>query len=395
MTRTHRNRAFDNLRTLMVLFTVLLHACCAYAMGTPWWHAQDAKSPVFDITIVTIDAFALPVLFFVAGLFAHPCLDRHGTAGFINNKLKRLGIPLVAITLFNLPAMVYVGYLRRAPEPVGFLEYWLKWMTSFKDWSFANITNLEQGAKYADAMSPHHLWFISLLLIFFLGYAVARKTFPAIEIGMGKLTVIAALTICIGFTALNLAVQDWAWARFGPFILFQPTRIAVYLGMFVFGILARTHMDKFRPFPGSWWCWLIIFLAGQATLIAMVQQLMAPGPAPLHMAVIHGALRAVLAVSATAFIVNLFTSRLPTPSRWRESLAASSYDIYLWHMPLVVFIQAALYGHPIPLGLKMLAAFIIPALTFWALSRTAARISPTIWAGYACAIFLGFSFATG
>ncbi len=59
----HRKFSFDNLRTLMVLFIVLLHAVCAYAASIPWWHAQDAKGMLYDIALISIDNFALPVLF--------------------------------------------------------------------------------------------------------------------------------------------------------------------------------------------------------------------------------------------------------------------------------------------------------------------------------------------
>jgi peptidoglycan/LPS O-acetylase OafA/YrhL len=391
-----RNYAYDNLRTLMVLLIVLLHAACAYATGIPWWHAQDAKALPFDITIITIDNFALPVLFFIAGLFAHATRERYGNAGFIRSKLKRLGIPLLVIPSLYLPAMVYVGYLRRTENPAGFFEYWLRWMASLQDWGFVVITNMEQGALYSDLFSPHHLWFLSLLLLFFIGYACCRADlFSRFEAGMGKTTLIAALSIALGFTGLNLLTQDWAWARFGPFILFQPTRIPVYLGMFLFGVLASPHMDRLRPFPGPWWLWLIGFLAAQAVMLPMVSVfMMTPGPAPLGLALLHGALRTTLAVTAAGFLVNFGTARLAGPSRWSRSLAASSYDIYIWHMPMAVFVQAGLASIPMPLAAKAALAFLVPVLLFWFLSRRAARFQPCQWAGFLLLVFAGFGLAT-
>lgn len=391
MTQTGRNHAFDNLRTLMVLFIVLLHTACAYTTGIPWWHAQDAKSQVFDVAIVIIDTFALPVLFFIAGLFARPTFEKHGGAGFVRNKLRRFGIPLLFLPVFYLPTMVYVGYVGRTAAPMDFIQYWLNWVASLGDWSFAVITNMEEGARYTDLMSPHHLWFLSLLLIFFLGYAALRRAFnSSITIGMTTLIGFVGLGILIGYTALNFAIQDWAWARFGPFILFQPTRVAVYFGMFLFGVLAHPHMDRLRPFPGPWWGWMILFLCAQVIFLAMVTTLMAPGQTSLPLAIIHGVLRTVLAISATGLWVNLAVMRFGGPSRWRESLAASSYDIFLWHMPVVVFVQASLVPTTLPLAIKALLVFLVPVVLFWFLKQGAARISPWQWGGFIAMVFLGF-----
>ncbi|MGE4422517.1 MAG: acyltransferase [Pseudodesulfovibrio sp.] len=396
MTRPHRNHAYDNLRTLMVLLIVLLHAACAYAVGIPWWHAQDAKSPVFDVTIVTLDVFVLPVLFFVSGLFARSTLERHGTAGFLANKLRRLGLPVLVLSVFYLPTMVYVGYVRRVPDHLGFFGYWLRWVASLRDWGFAVITNMRQGADYADRISPHHLWFLSLLLLFFLGYVLWRTVLPvSCTVRRNRLIPAAALAVFLGFAAVNLLVQDWAWARLGPFILFQPTRIPVYLGMFVFGILFRPYMDGPRPFPGPWWAWLIPFAAATAGILVMMRTFMTTlPPIPPGQAALHGALRAVAAVAGAGCLVNLAALRLNRPARWRESLSASSYDIFLWHMPLVVFVQAWLAPAPLPLGVKALLAFLLPSGFLWAASRAAARTGPLLWGGFVAAVFLGFCLAS-
>jgi peptidoglycan/LPS O-acetylase OafA/YrhL len=258
------------------------------------------------------------------------------------------------------------------------------------------ISTMRQGAEYADKLSPHHLWFLSLLLLFFLGYALWRAMLPAsLTVRRGLLITAAALAIFLGFAGVNLLVQDWAWARLGPFILFQPTRVPVYLGMFVFGILFRPYMDRPSPFPGPWWAWLIPFVAATAGILVMLRTFMTtPPPIPFGQAVLHGALRAVAAVAATGCLVNLAMQRLNRPANWRESLSASSYDIFLWHMPLVVFVQGALIPASFPLAAKALLAFLASAGFLWAASRAAARTGPLLWAGFLAALFLGFCLAT-
>ncbi len=382
MHQEQRIYALDNIRTLMVLFIVLLHACCAYAPSLFWWHAQDGKHLAFEVTLLVLDSFCLPVLFFIAGLFAKPSYDRHGLPGFIKGKLQRLGGPVLLLSAFYMPAMVYQGYLRRSLAPESFFAYWTHWMSFLTDWKFVAITTMAQVDRYQDSLSPHPLWFMSMLLIFFLLYAllryaagtarlenVSRPAWPFI------LAACAGMTL--GFALINTHVQVQTWAKIGPFILFQPTRVPIYALAFALGVWLRPDFLSGRTntsLPGPLWAWLAIFLGALLTMLATASSFMrVPGPAPVSTGLAHGLLRSLIALSATVLFLRLGGRFLEGPSRWRESLAAGSYDIYILHMPLVVFAQAALVGTPLPLALKMLLSFSFPVALCWAWSRATAR----------------------
>lgn len=392
MSRQPRIAALDNLRTLMVLFILLLHAACAYAFSIPWWHVRDITNQGFDLLMFCIDVFALPVLFFVSGLFAAPSYERHGRGGFLRRKLHRLGIPLVLLSAFYLPAMVYVGYLRRAASPVPFFDYWLHWMATLTDWHFNLLTSMESAARYQDAFSPHHLWFVSMLLVFFAGYALCRPLLRgAEERAVSRIALVwTGLLLAVCYGAVNLLIQDWAWARIGPFILFQPTRVPLYLGAFLFGIYARPHVARQQSLPGSPYLWMTVFP------VLLVAQLVTTGkdvpirPALLHEAALAGGLRAGLFLSSVCLTINVSYRFLRHASGWQRSLNASSYDLYILHMPLVVFAQAALLGAALPLVLKMILAFLVPAALCWGLSRQVlARIPGPASLGLLLAFFAG------
>ena len=394
-----RDLSLDNVRTLMVLAVLLLHASCAYAFGIPWWHAQDAKHLSFDILIIFMDGFALPTLYFVAGAFSLPSLTRHGGTGFMVRKLKRLGLPVVLLSAFYLPAMVYLGYLHRTEAPLSFMDYWLHWMATAADWGFVLITDMVTGARYQDAFAPHHLWFMSLLLVFFAAHVLwravrtgpphpgpARNTDLSFK-GLAAWTVVVALA----YAAMNAVIQDWAWARLGPLLLFQPTRVPVYAGAFILGTLARPRLASGRPMPGPTWFWLLLFLSCQTSMILNASLFIADkGPLPWPLALAHGTLRAALAIAAICLTVNLARRFLAAPSPWRQSLATSSYDIYMLHMPLAVVAQAALLAVAVPLGVKMILVFGATLLVCWGLSRAMARYWPWLPAGLLAAWFAGF-----
>lgn len=387
-----RIAALDNLRTLMVLFIVLLHAACAYAISIPWWHARDELSKGFDLLNFCIDTFALPVLFFVSGLFAEPSFKRHGRTGLLRGKLRRLGVPLLLLPVFYLPGMVYVGYLSRTADPAPFFDYWLHWVGTMGDWNFVLLTSMETGARYLDACSPHHLWFVSMLLVFFAGYALCRPWFRGT--GERRVTLLTLawvwLLLATGYAAINLLIQDWAWARLGPFILFQPARVPLYLGAFLFGVYARPHVARRESLPGSPYLWIPLFPVLFATLLVTIGKDVPTSPAQLDEAIVWGVLRAGLFLSAVCMGVNGGYRFLRTASRWQRSLNASSYDTYLLHMPLVVFAQALLLGVAMPTLLKMVLAFLVPAFLCWGLSRQViARFPGTGPLGLLLAYFAG------
>ena len=81
----------DNLRWLFVAGVVLQHAANAYR-NLAWWPVNNpAASPAAVYLSAFLDAFTMPLLFFIAGYFALPTIAKKGPARFISGKLKRLG----------------------------------------------------------------------------------------------------------------------------------------------------------------------------------------------------------------------------------------------------------------------------------------------------------------
>ena len=161
--------------------------------------------------------------------------------------------------------------------------------------------------------------------------------------------------------------------------------------MFAFGVLARPHMDRERPFPGPTWLWAAIFVVTLTLIIiGILRSITSPSPFTAEMAITGGILRAVIAVSAAGLWVNLFRRRLSGPARWRESLSRASYDLYIWHMPLVVYVQVALTTSNLPTPLKLLTAFVAGAGASWIISQGSDRLREAFPTGVTAACFFGF-----
>lgn len=67
---------FDNLRLFLVICVVLQHSANAYSK-LEWWPVADHfTSVIVDGLRAFIDAIAMPLLFYIAGYFAIPTIDK-------------------------------------------------------------------------------------------------------------------------------------------------------------------------------------------------------------------------------------------------------------------------------------------------------------------------------
>jgi len=374
----------------MVLLVLLLHAACAYAFSMPWWHVQDvARGQGVDILILAIDSFALPVLFFVSGTLVRASYERHGPSGYLRTKIVRLGFPLAALSCLYIPTMTYIGNRGRTGATEPFLHYWLHWMSGLADWQLHAYTSLQSAAPYRNIISPHHLWFLSLLLAFSLLYA-AWNRWGAKGMTIQRLPwwglLLVGTGISLGFWGGSLLTPDGSWVRFGPFFLAQPTRIPVYGVAFLFGIWSTIHLKRFNSLPGALWFWTSLFVF---SLIFHVLWIDSKGVTHFE-SVLHGVLRGALAVSGICLVINAGYRFMNTAGTWLRSLNASSYEIYLLHMPLTVFAQTAMIGLAMPLSLKLVVAFLIPLLVCWGCSRIVAGRPPIVKIGGMLSFFAFF-----
>lgn len=114
----------DNLRTLMIVLVVNMHACVTYShVGS--WYRNESPEPAMPIKIAFmfwqghLQAFFMGFLFFLSGIFAHRSLARRGPKAFLRERARRLGLPSLLFMLLLQPFMLYVllGYPHVANRP--------------------------------------------------------------------------------------------------------------------------------------------------------------------------------------------------------------------------------------------------------------------------------------
>jgi glucans biosynthesis protein C len=330
----------DYTRAFIVALVVVLHAAVPYLSFFPykWIVVDTATSPLCDYVVLLSEFFVMAVLFFIAGYLAPPSLAKNGPARFARSRLYRLGIPFVFGLCVMCPVMTYVRDLAKGKAMAGYFSYWL--------------LQYFNGKMYAG-----YLWFLSTLLIIMLIYCCAcaastrLKTYLQAQPdgGPGRLlrpAGLLAMGIIIGLCvfAVNLLVPDAYWVRLGQkgIIIFQPTRLPVYCGFFLWGIAAGRADWRFVKEPDSpaalsgWGAGAFICCVAYIALLQAFHDTIETSIA-LRLAI--GLLRAVGPLCLTMLLLGIFKAWCSKPSHWKDVLAANAYGMYVAHIPIVVVLQ--------------------------------------------------------
>jgi glucan biosynthesis protein C len=158
----------DNLRWVMIMLVVSMHAACTYSHLGSWYYMEDspvsvAETGIFATYQATLQSFFMGFLFFIAGYFVPGAYDKKGAAKFVRDRAFRLGLPLLFFVFVLQPVAVYCIGLFHGEDvaPRGFADLYARYIIN---------------SRWLGGTGP--LWFCEALLIFCLGYALFRAFRP-------------------------------------------------------------------------------------------------------------------------------------------------------------------------------------------------------------------------
>ena len=229
--RVERLVALDHLRGFIIVLVVLHHAVLAYCTFGHLDHVNYALStaPIvdrtrwrgFDITVLLNDAFFMPLLLLLSGLFVPATLARKGTGNFLRGRLLRLGLPFTVAELTIVPLAYYPSFLQAGGTP-GFGGFWVTTVT---------VGPWPSGPP----------WFIAILLLFDVALVLVpgpllrplRRAWPDYPTP-GRCFAVLLGGSTILYLPLLLHVGPARWFSFGP-VAIQGSRIGLYAAYFVAG----------------------------------------------------------------------------------------------------------------------------------------------------------------
>ncbi len=155
-----RIHGLDSLRAAMMLLGIVVHASVNYVSQDIGWLIKDPLNTnlFFDILILFIHEFRMPVFFVLAGFFGAFLYYRKGSNLMLNNRLKRILIPFVVASIILWPFVAY---------SIVFTQNCIN----------GNDQNFMTGAVALLKDNHHtwHLWFLYYLSFYsLLGWLMAR-----------------------------------------------------------------------------------------------------------------------------------------------------------------------------------------------------------------------------
>ncbi len=326
--------ALDRLRSLVILLVVLHHSIIPYAKnGVSWWYVQDSGGVVwFDIALLLNDTFMMPTIFFVVGYFLPSSLLRSATM-FFAAKAKRLILPLVFGVFFLGPIIAYIKALDHGGVTESYLSFWF-------------FRYLSQGIEH------FHFWFLGVLFVFvslawlFRTWLLSQSKFWQSIIQhfrTMKLSLLYFYAALLGMLVLLISsqVQFELWVNLSGILVFQPSRLPIYGGFFIMGLVAANagwQLQEFSlprlrlllPFALVFCVALIASKAGFSQLPRGLTLALSSFFYPL--------------VAMSLFLVALHGALAVVRLKPRLGVSRASYGIYLLHLPLVVVLQYILVG---------------------------------------------------
>jgi peptidoglycan/LPS O-acetylase OafA/YrhL len=349
-----RDASLDYLRAFIVLLVLVHHSVLAYAIMWPAQRTTFAILPApivdhqrwagFDLLAIFNDTFFMALMFLLSGLFVWPSLERKGGAGFLRERMLRLGVPFVVAAGFLMPLAYYPSYAVTGAEP-GFAGYARAWFS---------VGFWPSGPA----------WFISLLLVFdavaaaiyaLRGKRTMTAKAPWLLTLQKRPSALVALLLIISvlvYIPLEVAFGADRWFSLGP-LTFQASRPLLYAAYFLAGAWIGASGSK-SGFLGrdtgvarQWPIWLAAGLVAYLLRLLVVIVLVLPvarahQPLPLGVRLLSDLTVVLCCGTISVAFLALFRRFAMSRRPVFDSLSVSSYGMYLVHYPIVVWLQFAL-----------------------------------------------------
>jgi glucan biosynthesis protein C len=344
-----RLHALDAVRAFALLLGVVLHSAAAFLQDFPISMWVDKPSAIAAVIYYTIHMFRMSAFFLIAGFFARILVERRGVQGFMRDRGKRVGIPLLMFPLIQITialGLVFGALL----HGYGFLL------------SLQNLTPPPPPAGAAPAAAVEggggidfaHLWFLYYLLMF---YALALGLRALMQHVDPKAAVAGVCDRLVAFLmsglwgpvliALPIAAYLWQFNGWTEWLgLPAPTKLLPNVaGLIGYGIafglgwLLNRQVPRLLALQNSWWLYLLAAIALTVLCFNLI------GTTPLWTGPTLGGNERIyytLAYMTGSWcwvfaLVGAAVRFLSGPHPYVRYLADASYWIYLMHMTTIIF----------------------------------------------------------
>jgi glucan biosynthesis protein C len=319
----------DNLRVMLTALVIAHHVGQAYGPTGGWWPIQEATRAAVLAPFFTVNrSFFMSLFFMISGYLMVMSYDRNKPGDFVRSRLLRLGAPLA---VWGVIMALTLHFIFHTTGPAGSMVYF----------------------------GP--LWYVEHLLLLSLLYALWRILWKRpVPTGLENTRLpgpLAILALALGIAVLSGIVRIWypidRWINLLGFIQVAPSDVPRDLAMFAVGALAyrRQWLQRFPTRAG--YAWLGVGLGAAALWYAYA--LLLYRVLPLHgtaMDVAYLLWEALLCCGMCIGLLVLFRQAVDRQGSLGIKLAASQYAAYVYHVPIILGLQALVMSLPLTPLLK-------------------------------------------
>ncbi len=338
---TTRLLFIDNIRVFLTILVIAHHTMIIYAGSGSWGPYTEGRQDEITKALggwfcAVNQAYFMSLFLLISAYFVPGSYDRKGAGRFLKDRLVRLGIPLIVYSWIISP-LTYVAVTYVTQSQV------LPW------WRYL------PGGGFEGILGAGPLWFVEVLLIFTLIYALWRRFFrpnpPVSAVAIesrfpGNVAIVLfALVAGIGAFLVRLVFPvDWNFTLLNlqfPFFV-------LYIAMFIVGLIAyrRNWMLNLPDRTGKLWLGIAIVL-----ILLFVPMALAAGAADNDLpfkgglnwqAMAYAQWEAFVCMGMCIGLIYLFRRYLNRQGRLAKFLSPNAYIAYLIHAQMITFTALAL-----------------------------------------------------
>lgn len=309
----HRISYLDNIKIFLTVLVIAHHAAQPYGPSGGFWFVDDPLNADYLSKFFFINAaFMMGLFFFISGYFIDGSIERKGTSFFLKDRIKRLGIPFVLLTLL---VFLPFNYLRTG-ENAGIINCFIT--------TYFNTPPIGVG----------HLWFLSSLFLYtliYLLYRLIKTPSPKDPLKFRPWYIfvyIIVLTFVTGIIKMKYQTDKWVtWI-----IPLEVAHLPQYLSMFFIGIVFRRNNWLNKISFGLGISYLILSVVFYVTALFIPPYLYEGWPFTEF-------IEAMLCVGLSLGLIVLFRKYLNVQKQFTQKLALNSYGVYLIHLFVVIMMQ--------------------------------------------------------
>ncbi|SFD76493.1 Acyltransferase family protein [Chitinophaga sp. CF118] len=321
-----RTDYLDHIKVLLTILVILHHAFVCYGAPGGWYYKEPTTNlaALIPMTLfVSINqSFFMGFFFLLSAYFTEPSLLRKGTRVFLQDRLKRFGIPLIFYSLVLSPFMSFLVYRYGKDHPISYFQY----LQVYDNW-------IEFGV----------LWFVAALLLFtFLFVALKNIKTGTLRLpGTGKILLFAIGLGLISFFVRVVFPVGWVLHPVG----FQFGHFPQYITLFIIGIIANrnnwTEQLQYRTARNFGWIALLMIIIGFPVMFYLKTIWHGTGEnfsgGWTRESFMYSIWEQVTGFSIIIAMTGIFKHKFNGHSTFLSKLSREAFAVYIFHpLPLVV-----------------------------------------------------------